>query len=68
MKDDNKMTYTEAVSELETILKQLENTDEVNMDLISSRVKKASELMEFCKKQLHTLDGELEKMIANLEI
>lgn len=68
MKDDNKMTYTEAVSELETILKQLENTDEVNMDLISSRVKKASELMAFCKKQLHTLDGELEKMIVKLEI
>ncbi len=68
MKDDNKITYADAVSELETILKQLENTDEVNMDLISSRVKKASELMVFCKKQLHTLDGELEKMITNLEI
>ncbi len=65
---ENKLTYSGAIAELEQILKQLENTDEVNMDAISSRIKKASELMAFCKKQLHTLDGELEKMIANLEI
>lgn len=62
------MTYSEALAELEKILKQLENTDEVNMDTISSGVKRASELMAFCKKQLQTLDGELEKMIANLDI
>lgn len=68
MKDDNKITYADAVSELETILKQLENTDEVNIDDISSKVKRASELMEFCRKKLQVLDIDLEKMIANLEI
>ncbi|MEA4984437.1 hypothetical protein SDC9_38875 [bioreactor metagenome] len=65
---ENKLTYSGAIAELEQILKQLENTDEVNMDAISSRIKRASELIEFCKKQLHTLDGELEKMIVKLEI
>lgn len=65
MKND-KLTYTDAVSELEAILKVLENTDEVDMDRISVSVKRATELMEFCKKKLHTLDETLEKMIAEL--
>lgn len=66
MKEDKK-TYSKAVAELEQILKQLENTDEVNMDDISSKVKRASELIKFCKEKLHTLDEELEKMLINLE-
>lgn len=65
MKND-KLTYKDAVSELEAILKVLENTDEVDMDGISASVKRATELMEFCKKKLHMLDETLEKMIAEL--
>lgn len=65
---ENKMTYSEAIVELEKILKQLENTEEVNMDVISSQVKRASELIEFCKRKLYTLDKELEKMITEIEI
>lgn len=62
-----KITYTEAVAELETILADLENNPEVNMDLISSKVKRAAQLIEFCKKQLHELDEELEKMLEALD-
>ncbi|HQB28441.1 MAG TPA: exodeoxyribonuclease VII small subunit [Paludibacter sp.] len=62
-----KQTYTTAITELENILKQLENTEEINMDEIASKLKRASELMEFCKKQLHLIDQDLEKMIADLE-
>lgn len=63
---NDKHTYAEAVSELEAILKVLESTDEVDVDRISVSVKRATELMEFCKKKLHTLDETLEKMIAEL--
>ncbi len=62
-----KLTYTDAVSELETILHELENNQEVNMDLISEKIKRAAFLMEFCKKQLHELDVELEKMLEQLD-
>lgn len=62
-----KLTYTEAVAELEQILAELENNSEINMDLIAEKVKRAAVLMEFCKKQLHELDEELEKMMADLE-
>jgi len=62
-----KLTYTEAVTELETILAELENNSEVNMDVISEKVKRAAVLMDFCKKQLHELDTELEKMLEHLD-
>ena len=62
-----KPTYTEAVAELENILAVMENNTEVNMDLISEKVKRAAVLMDFCKKQLHELDVELEKMMEHLD-
>ena len=62
-----KLTYTEAVTELEAILTELENNSEVNMDMIAEKVKRAAVLMEICKKQLHDLDEELEKMMGNLD-
>ena len=62
-----KLTYTDAVTELENILAELENNSEVNMDVISEKVKRAAVLMEFCKKQLHELDTELEKMLEHLD-
>jgi len=62
-----KLTYTEAVKELESILAELENNPEVNMDAISEKVKRAAVLMEICKKQLHELDQDLEKIMENLD-
>ena len=62
-----KQTYTEAVAELEQILAELENNTEVNMDVISEKVKRTAVLMEFCKKQLHELNEELEKMMEQLD-
>ena len=61
-----KLTYTEAVAELENILAELENNSEINMDMISEKVKRAAVLMEFCKKQLHQLDEDLEKIMTDL--
>ena len=61
-----KLTYTEAVVELESILAELENNQEVNMDVISEKVKRAAVLMELCKKQLHEMDDELEKIMEQL--
>lgn len=63
----HKLTYTEATEELEAILAELENNSEVNMDVISEKVKRAAVLMELCKKKLHELDTELEKMMEHLD-
>lgn len=66
MKQTNSLTYTQAVQELETLLKELEGGEIVNLDKIAAHVKRATELMEFCKKQLHTIDEELRKMVEEL--
>lgn len=62
----SKQTYNEAVAELEKILGELETNTEINMELISEKVKRATILIEACKKQLHEIDEELEKMLENL--
>ena len=61
-----KISYTEATAELEKILSELEATDEVDMDTIADKVKRAAFLIDICKKQLFDLDNELEKLIAGI--
>jgi len=63
----NKPTYDEAIAELDKILAELENNSDINMDEIAQKVKRASELLEICKKQLHVLDENLEKLLSELE-
>lgn len=62
-----KLSYTEAVVELEQILIELESNQDVNLETISLKVKRAAELMELCKKQLHEIDEELEKLMNGLD-
>ncbi|MFV0392209.1 MAG: exodeoxyribonuclease VII small subunit [Paludibacteraceae bacterium] len=63
----SKQTYSEVVVELEKILLELENDTNINMEVIAEKVKRASVLLEMCKKQLYEIDVDLEKMLAALE-
>ncbi|MBP1637763.1 MAG: Exonuclease small subunit [Bacteroidetes bacterium] len=65
---EKKQSYTEAVEELEKILAELENNgSEIKMELISEKVKRAARLLDLCKKQLHEIDADLEKMLEKLD-
>jgi exodeoxyribonuclease VII small subunit len=59
-------TYQEAFSELETILKKLEN-NELDMDQLTIQVKRASELIKFCKGKLFETEAEIEKIIDDID-
>lgn len=61
-----KHTYKEAFSELENILTKLEN-NELDVDELTENVKKASELIKFCKAKLFDTEAEVEKIINELE-
>ena len=63
-----KLSYTEATAELEGILADLENNNDLNMDVIAEKVKRAAVLLKTCKKQLKSLDSEMEKIIADLDV
>ena len=62
-----KQTYSESVAELEKILTELDENKEINMELISEKVKRAAVLLDVCKKQLHEIDTDLEKILENLD-
>lgn len=61
-----KMTYGEAFTELEAILEQIEGKD-LDVDNLTSQVKRAAELIKFCKGKLHDTETEIEKVIGEME-
>jgi exodeoxyribonuclease VII small subunit len=61
-----KISYTEAFAELETILAKVEG-DELNVDDLTANVKRAAELIKFCKSKLFETESEIEKIIADIE-
>ena len=61
-----KMSYSEAFTELQSILSKLEN-QELDVDQLSEQVKKASELIKFCKSKLHDTEEEIEKILKDMD-
>lgn len=59
------ISYNEAVEEIEEILQQLEN-EELNIDILSEKVKKVSSLLKLCKKKLHQTEDEVQKILDNI--
>lgn len=59
------ISYSEAVIEIEEILQQLEN-EELDIDILSEKVKKVSSLLKICKKKLHQTEGEVQKILDNM--
>lgn len=60
-----KMTYTEAKKELETIVSSIES-GELDVDALTEKVKRASVLIAFCKEKLTKTDKELQKILDNI--
>ena len=54
------LTYKKAYDELETIVNEIES-EEIQLDTLSEKIKRATELIEFCKTKLRTTEEEFEK-------
>lgn len=61
-----KQSYSEAFEELQRILDKLEN-DEPDVDELTKSVKRAAELIRFCKGKLHDTESEVEKIINEMD-
>ncbi len=57
--------YGEALAELETILAELERTD-VDVDVLAAQVKRASELIGFCRDRIGNARLQIEQVVAEL--
>ena len=59
--DIKKMSYQEAVEEVNAILDRL-NNEELDIDKLSKEVKRATELINLCKGKLRKAQEEVEKV------
>lgn len=59
------MTYTEAFQELQEIVAEIEK-GETTVDVLSQKVKRASELIQFCKKTLRETEGDVNSILQEL--
>ena len=61
-----KLTYSEAVAELEKIVREMQS-DACSIDNLSRLTSRSLELLKVCKAKLLSTDEELKKILAELE-
>ncbi len=63
--ENEEITYKEAKAEIEKIVKLIDS-DELDVDQLTVYVKRASQLVAFCKQKLTETDVELQKILEDL--
>ncbi len=53
------MTYDEAIQKLDTIIATMETDEALSMEEYKAKAKEAKELIDFCQKQLLSIEKEL---------
>lgn len=61
-----KLTYNEAMTEIEQVIENIEN-DELDVDLLSQKVKRVAYLIEICKEKLYKTEQEVEEVLKGLK-
>lgn len=62
----DKTTYSQAKQELEEIVSAIES-NELDVDALTQKVKRASELITICKEKLTKTDKELQKILDEIQ-
>ena len=63
---EKKETYNEAIERLRKIVGEIEN-GELDVDVLSEKVKEATRLIKVCKEKLYKVDEEVKKILEELE-
>lgn len=61
---ERKLSYTEAVAQIEQILARLRD-EQIDVDTLAAEVKRATELIEQCKAQLTDVEKAVKKQLKN---
>ncbi len=61
----NKISYEKAIAELEEIVNKIES-EEISVDELSEKVKRASELIRICKAKLFNTEKEVNKILKEM--
>ncbi len=60
------ISYKDAVKEIEEIISKIES-GELNVDQLTDKVKRASLLLDICRKKLKTVDEEISRIIEGMK-
>ena len=63
---DETIGYADAMHELEQVLRDLEG-DDLDVDILASRVERASFLIGLCRKRIGAARVQVERVVANLD-
>lgn len=66
MSKEKQITYSRALTELEQIISEAES-EEIEIDALTEKVKRAAFLLKECKAKLRNTDEEVKKALAALE-
>ncbi|GAB7088289.1 MULTISPECIES: exodeoxyribonuclease VII small subunit [Marinifilum] len=61
-----KISYSEAIAEIEETIMLIEN-EELDVDDLSEKVKRVSELLVICKAKLNSTEKEVEKILKEID-
>lgn len=59
--------YDEAYNELQAIMTDLQN-DEISVDALTEKVKRASELIKYCNQKLRSTESQISDIIKELDL
>jgi len=59
------ITYETAIAEIQQILAEIEN-GKADIDTLGTKIKRAAELIAFCKDKLTKVDADVEKMLKEI--
>lgn len=65
-KKTDEIGYAAALRELETLLTDLEKPD-VDVDVLASKVERASELIRLCRERINNAQLQIEKAVDGLD-
>ncbi len=60
------ISYAEAIKQIEEILDKIES-EELDVDELSNKVKKAADLLKLCKMKLHETEEDIRKILDEME-
>lgn len=66
MSRDKQLTYSKALTELEQIIAEIEAED-IDIDTLSEKVKRAAFLINFCKNRLRDTEEEVKKIVSEID-
>ncbi len=65
MSKGKQISYSRALSELEKIIGEIES-EETDLDLLSEKVKRAAQLIKYCRTRLRSTEEEVKKALSEI--